>query len=385
MAIIKHQLKAAVLSLTLLLILCTPSLHAQDISVGVSEPVELMSILAKTAGYREYCNDMAGAYTDATNEWFAPYSSHPTVRYMQEIREKYGISYDAVAAMAVRLECVGDGTVRFLDCEDDIGDKRWKNIPLDSFLVRLNQFYTDTRFHAFYLRHAPLFSRIVGKFREDVLKGFDPSWYSSFYGKQTESGFPIVIGVSNGGGNYGAHRQLRGRQRENFAIIGCYIEKGDSVPDYSYYLPTLIHEFNHSFANGLISSADSLQAARVGNVLYRMSALAMRRQAYGNGETVLNESLVRAAVIIYLSDHRSVHPTPEEALADEIACGFGWMPELVTALQKYRKSRKKYPNLTSYAPELLKTLSGYVDRESRRIGRPLGAKDMFHTEEASVK
>ena len=36
----------------------------------VSETVELMSILSRTAGFQEYRMDMGGLYTKDTEEWF---------------------------------------------------------------------------------------------------------------------------------------------------------------------------------------------------------------------------------------------------------------------------------------------------------------------------
>ena len=44
-----------------------------QVKVEVSEPVELMSILSKIAGFEEYNMDMAGQYTKDTEAWFAPF------------------------------------------------------------------------------------------------------------------------------------------------------------------------------------------------------------------------------------------------------------------------------------------------------------------------
>ena len=49
-----------------------------QIKVEASETVELMSVLSRTAGFREYCMDMAGQYSKDTEIWFAPYKEHPS-------------------------------------------------------------------------------------------------------------------------------------------------------------------------------------------------------------------------------------------------------------------------------------------------------------------
>ena len=75
-----------------------------QIIVEASETVELMAILSRTAGFREYCMDMGGQYTKDTEAWYAPYKQHPAVAYMKDLRSKYNIGYDAVMTMAINLE-----------------------------------------------------------------------------------------------------------------------------------------------------------------------------------------------------------------------------------------------------------------------------------------
>ena len=77
---------------------------AQTINVQVNQQVELMSILARMAGYPEYNMDIAGKYIKDIDVYFKEHSDHVAVKYMQKVRRKNGISYDAVMSMAVHLE-----------------------------------------------------------------------------------------------------------------------------------------------------------------------------------------------------------------------------------------------------------------------------------------
>ena len=52
-----------------------------QIKSEVSETVELMSILSRTARFEEFSNDLAGQYSKDTEAWFAQYREHPTVAY----------------------------------------------------------------------------------------------------------------------------------------------------------------------------------------------------------------------------------------------------------------------------------------------------------------
>ena len=93
--------------LLLLTMLSAEGFADAQIKVETSETVELMSIISRTAGFREYCMDNGGQYTSDTETWFSTYGQHPTVAYIKELRKNYGISYDAVMSMAVHLDTDG--------------------------------------------------------------------------------------------------------------------------------------------------------------------------------------------------------------------------------------------------------------------------------------
>lgn len=90
------------LIISILLAVITMTSMAQ-IKPEVSETVELMSILSRTAGFQEYRMDMGGLYTKDTEDWFAPHEKHPTVGYYQTLRAKHGISHGAVMTMAINI------------------------------------------------------------------------------------------------------------------------------------------------------------------------------------------------------------------------------------------------------------------------------------------
>lgn len=85
-------------SILIIIILCLSDIctRAQAIEPQVSENVELMSILSRTAGSPEYSMNLAGQYTADIDSCFRKYGNHPAVLQMKELRREYGISYDAV-------------------------------------------------------------------------------------------------------------------------------------------------------------------------------------------------------------------------------------------------------------------------------------------------
>ena len=356
--------------LLLLAMLSAVSFADAQIKVEASETVELMSIISRTAGFPEYCMDNGGQYTSDTETWFSAYGQHPTVAYVKELRKNCGISYDAVMSMAVHLNTDGQ-KVSFTGEKSDL-ERRWQKVEIDTFLVRLNQFYSDTRFHEFYKQHQTFYESVLQAYEENVMKYFHQDWYHQFYGTEPTEQFRVIIGFTNGGGNYGTNRQMIGQSKEIFAICGYYIDETMSSPfeNGMNYASTLIHEFNHSFVNSLYDANSDL-LDDIGKTLLGRHYRGMASQAYGNAATVINESVVRAAVIIYMQENGFTYDQVKKEMCAQVERDFLWMPELVTTLRYYTKHRNRYKTLGDYYPEIAKCLEKYLKEEMKRIEKSL--------------
>lgn len=347
-------------------------LSAQQVKVEASETIELMSIMARAANFEEYHMDRAGQYTEETEAWFAPFESHSAVVYLKSLRPKYGIGYDAVASMSLHTETDGK-TVRLIDATTL--EKRWKNVNLDTCLMYINQFYTDTRFHEFYIQHQDFYEEGLKAYRDNVMQYFNQDWYSSFYGTAPDEIYTVIIGFTIGGSNYGPSRQFPGQKREVFAIAGYSLDRetGKAFEHGGRYASTLIHEFNHSFVNPCLDEKTNKALLEpIGEDLYALTERMMNWQAYKNSTTVLNESIVRAAVIIYLEENGFTAEQVKEEMYDQLGRGFHWLPELVSALKEYKSHRDKYPTFNDFYPEIAKVLGTYVEKEHQRIDAALG-------------
>ena len=354
----------------LLVMLAAVTFANAQIKVEVSESVELMAILSRTAEFREYCMDMGGQYTSDTETWFSAYKQHPAVAYIKELRRNCGISYDAVMSMAVHLD-IDEQKVEFTGEKSHL-EKRWQNVEIDTFLVRLNQFYSDTRFHEFYIQHQAFYESTLRAYEKNVMQYFYQDWYPRFYGTEPTERFRVIIGFTNGGGNYGANRQMPGQPKEIFAICGYYADEtmGSPFENGMDYASTLIHEFNHSFVNSLYD-ANAVLLDDIGKTLLGRHTRGMSSQAYNNGTTVINESIVRAAVIIYMQENGFTYEQVKEEMCKQVGRDFLWMPELVTALRHYTKHRNRYKTLGAYYPEIAKCLEKYLKAETERIENAL--------------
>lgn len=343
---------------------------AQSIIPQVNENVELMSILSRMAGFPEYNMDMAGRYIKDMDGYFKDNKEHPTVQYMKELRNKYGISYDAVMSMAVHLDN-RNGTLSLIEEETPELDDRWTDVDKDKFLSYLNNFYNDTKFCEFFRTHNDIYEKGIKSFQKNVINSFNVNWYSDFYGNEPQENYTIIIGFCNGGGNYGAKRQLKGQKKDVYAIVGYFVDEKDTPMYSNRFLPTLIHEFNHSFINHYLDEnkypelVKQLEAAA--NVLYMNSQISMSQQAYGSWQTMINESLVRAAVICYMLDNEFKTEDIRTVLLEQVQRNFRWMPELVTLLRKYEKKQSRYGNFENFYTKIIDFFNTYAKTENERF------------------
>lgn len=240
---------------------------------------------------------------------------------------------------------------------------------MKQILENINDFYVKSNFATFFKQHKAFYQTICDAYDSTIISKFNQNWYEHFYGVPPTDNFEVIIGFTNGGGNYGPSRQLPDCTRDVYAIIGYAL--GENGKPYfmsnpETYISTLIHEFNHSFVNPLTAD-NSAQMEDIGKELMRFSENVMRKNAYNNWQTTINESIVRAAVILYNIDNGASADTVRQLVIDEMATGFNWMPELVKCLQSYSKNRDKYPTFGKYYPAITDSLNSYVDEISMRV------------------
>ena len=195
--------------------------------------------------------------------------------------------------------------------------------------------------------------------RNLTLESLDLKWYKSYYGTEPKGSFNIIPGLGNGGGNYGVKVVFPDGKEAMYAIMQTSVIDSTNIPvyDVSFNLPTLIHEFNHSYVNDIQKKYEK-ELENSGAKLYGLVSEAMRRMAYAEWKTMLNEALVRASVVRYLMNHNSDMAVAKKQLMAEYGRGFFWIKDLVDCLGEYEKNRDKYPTLESYMPVIIYFYNG---------------------------
>lgn len=101
--------------------------------------------------------------------------------------------------------------------------------------------------------------------------------------------------------------------------------------------------------------------------LFNSSRWSMAKQAYGNWKTVINESLVRAAVICYMLDKDYKPEEIKNELLEQVQRNFRWTPELVSLLRKYEKKQTKYGSFENFYPNVIRFFREYSQKENERL------------------
>jgi hypothetical protein len=156
-----------------------------------------------------------------------------------------------------------------------------------------------------------------------------------------------------------------------YAIPGVFEIDDAGLPTFSgaAFLQTTVHEFTHSYSNPLVVKYQT-QLAKAGNQLYEPLRDAMSRQAYGDGMSLLYESMVRAVTVRYIFHHAGPEAArrAEEA---ERANSFLWIGGLCDLLATYEMKRDAYPTPESFMPKVVE----FFNDEAPHIGELKRAYD----------
>ncbi|RXR34806.1 DUF4932 domain-containing protein [Flavobacterium piscinae] len=330
----------------------------------VDERVELLSIIFRLAESEEYSSNLFKKYTDKIYNHYNLYKNHELIDFIKKIRNENGVSYDAVMSMAIHLDKNFNPIVPF---SDTIPDVRWGKGNAYKFIELLHLFYKDSNSKDFFKQNENFYENISDSFLP-IFNKLNAGWYKSFYGKEANESFKIIIGLGIGGGNYGPSVTLKNGEKEVYAIMGTWNTNHEGMPEFkiSSYFPTLVHEFNHSFINYILEKNENPFKESC-QTLFLSVKDKMNQGGYGDWQTLFNEALVRAAVIKYMKDNNFTIEEINLEINEQLNRGFVWIEDLVSKLEEYDTNRKQYPTLESYYPILADSYKEYAKNIDKMI------------------
>jgi len=298
------------------------------IEVAVDRRVELLSVLERLAGAPEYTR-ASTPYAAAVDSWFAAQSGHVAVSAMRRLRATNGIGYDAPMTLVPQIDDELN-PVRSLSPQPAGVDPRWVGVDLESLLSDVRAFSMAGRFDDFLATQATYTTTVEQRLTEFLASRPIAQWFDTSFGRRQGAGYHVVPGLLTGDFSYSAHDG----GGQIFAIVGLEAPDQDGIPSFGLLTEELVvHELAHAYV-------DPVVRARLGRFSGRAPLLeaaqeSMLAQHYTTREIVVEESLVRAATVLYLGDEVS----PSAALASldrQMELGFVWTADLVEALDVER-------------------------------------------------
>jgi hypothetical protein len=342
-----------------------PPASPPSLRVAVDPRVELLSLLFFLAGNPEYSQGRVESYSDDAEKQFGGFRDHAAVQLAHKLRNTRGVSYDACMSMAVHLsDAYQLQPIVPLYPWPEALDHRWTAESARNFLAAARQFVKDAAFKQFIERHQTLYQTTTSRMKALMEKDGHLQWFQDYFGERPKATFTVALGLLNGGCCYGPHcRDAAGRE-ELFCILGVWQTDAQGLPEFTRdMLGTVVHEFCHSYANAIIHRHWA-ELKPAGDKLFEHVADEMHSQAYGNAQTMLCESLVRACVVRYRLRYEGAEAAQRE-IRDQKKRGFLWMEELSNRLGDYEAHRDRYPTLETFSPRLVSFFKEHAEQDHR--------------------
>src|ERR1019366_6008832 len=193
---------------------------AHSLRVVVDPRVELMSVIFRLAGNREYNMARVDSYADDADKQFGKFRDHEVVKLAQDLHRTHGVSYDAVMSMAVHLADAEHLQLKAsLRPWPDGLDKRWTPRDVTNFLALAQQFVNDASFQQFIEQHGPLYQTSVTRMQTLMAKEAHLEWFDAYFGKRPQASFTVALGLLNGGGCYGPHFRAADGREELYCVL----------------------------------------------------------------------------------------------------------------------------------------------------------------------
>ena len=321
-----------------------------------NEGVELMELIWRLMGAREFSQCNIDEVDQSANTFFADMKDHDAVLFAKQYYRQ-GLCYDAIPSYGLHLVISEKGTISFnpdfVEGSDPSFD-RWSAQQKQDMLVAVNDFYRQSRFHEWYQSWEPLREQAVAAFKESCTVDYD--WFSRFFGSAQKVSTKIILSFLAGNNGYGCSVDLTDGTKLCSPVLGGV--SSDSGKDIRYGDMTgfVVHEFCHPYCNPIINKYwDSI--ADKADAIYSRVALRMQPQAYGDSQTMMYETLVRSCVIRYMLAHGENNL--DDYIAVEEGCGFMLVRPLVAVLEKREQQQERYATLDDFMPEIINAINTY--------------------------
>ena len=214
-----------------------------------------------------------------------------------------------------------------------------------------------------------MYRTAVARFAAVLEKRKVTAWFETYFSPRPGADFHLVLGLLNGGANYGASVHEKNGARY-YSIIGCWQQDKEGLPVFDdKIIATVVHEFCHLYTNPVVDRfAGSLE--RAGAEIFAQVETPMKASAYGDWKTMMYESFVRACVLRYL-DTQVGPEAMRQGLESDIKRSFVWIGRLADVLKGYESDRETYRDFEAFVPRIAEFFESYKSE----VGRDLADRE----------
>ncbi|HEU0032052.1 MAG TPA: DUF4932 domain-containing protein [Kofleriaceae bacterium] len=298
---------------------------APQLDVTVDRRVELMSIVFRLAGRPRY-TEATSAYAKAVDAHFAPYLQHDAVVFTKQLGERYGIGYDMAPSLAVHLDDALQPRASLSPLPTQL--ERWKVVKLDKYLAAVRDFATTAKLDEFLASQRTSLDGVVAADRTFLAKEPFVAWFDRVLGPRPKTHYHFVAGMLSGPMAFAARVDLPDGGQDVYVVADLGEPPRDS------YVPFIVHELCHSYTNPIVDAAMA-ELAPVAAPVIAPVAERMKQQAYTTDAIVIEESVVRAIVVLWTRERQGAAAGDAE-IAKQEQLGFAWTRALADALAAAR-------------------------------------------------
>ncbi len=294
-------------------------------------------------------------YFQRLKAFFQKYKEHEAVEIAEDITDD-GFNYDAPPGFILQLNPLPE-----LNCEsmpEYYNMRAGGKENLEEFRKALKNIYEESGFIDFFKSEKEYLKNIV----DTTIAGFDAEritkWLNEFFGYKGDEFHIVFAPAMFPGGGYGAQKSVNNKE-----IVFQVIRDNGSSQNEPFFcrqidlLSLTFHEFGHSFINPAIEEKKDLLEELELEDLYEPVEDRMRKMAYSNYITFLNELHIRAMTIIAMEDYTGASAETIKMLSQEKDKGFYLIDFTYNKLKEYKDSRNMYPTFKNFLPDLLKEYS----------------------------
>lgn len=329
------------------------------IEYRINPCIELFNIVAMQFGHSGMTLSYI-PYKQQALERFSDYKEHPAPRVLRETWESgWGVD----DPMFFLLYLNEDFSLKE-GLDPDLVRRGGGKEQLEILAASLKEYAAASDFYNFFnVEQKDFYEQLLLQTRYNFRSFEAVDLLEKFYGKRNGK-YSVILNLISDYGNFGKIIE------ENdasifFAIISTNLVSGD-VPVFRPTLSTqelILHEFSHGFVNPQVDPfSEKLSAS---SQLYRPIEQTMKSQGYHHWHTVVNEHVVRAAVLEMLSQELPEILVRNTIYRKEMGREFIYIDVIREKLAFYQQNRDIYPSFEDFVPELItvfdKIPPSYID------------------------